>query len=219
MHCSSAQSCDLSQQRSDHKNQSSDSHPEMDGKDLRIASDIWVKLAESEARMHLMVELGELKVGFPDVEQFCLDLESKYRATATGDLKERGEKSLEWQGVKACMKLKMVDETKVSRDLQSDKYKQRQKIDDIYGKNTRRTRNIVKRLRSEAAKAKKMSMMKFEEKMKHLRRKFRESEDDKIRKIPEALQGLELDELSIFDKVKYKQIEAWDYEVEVIGED
>ena len=44
--------------------------------ELRIAEDTWKKLAESEARLHLMVELGELEVGFPDVEQFCLDLES-----------------------------------------------------------------------------------------------------------------------------------------------
>ena len=62
----------------------------MGGKDIRIAEDVWTKMAQSEARMHLMVELGELKVGFPDVEQFCLDLEKKYRATATGDLREKG---------------------------------------------------------------------------------------------------------------------------------
>ena len=50
-------------------------------------------MAQSEARMHLMVELGELQVGFPDVEQFCLELEKKYRATAAGDLREKGSKS------------------------------------------------------------------------------------------------------------------------------
>ena len=38
--------------------------------ELRIAEDTWKKLAESEARLHLMVELGELEVGFLDVEQF-----------------------------------------------------------------------------------------------------------------------------------------------------
>ena len=49
----------------------SDSLPEnMGGWDLRTATEIWVKLAESEARLHLMVELGYLEVGFPDVENF-----------------------------------------------------------------------------------------------------------------------------------------------------
>jgi hypothetical protein len=49
----------------------------MTGCDLRTAEEIWRKLAESEARLHLMVELGKFEVGFPDVKQFCLDLESK----------------------------------------------------------------------------------------------------------------------------------------------
>ena len=62
----------------------------MDGTEVRTAEEVWVKLAESEARMHLMVELGHLQVGFPDVEQFCLDLEKKYRAT-DWRLKGQGE--------------------------------------------------------------------------------------------------------------------------------
>ena len=37
-----------------------------------------------------------------------LDLERKYRATATGDLREKGNKSPEWQVVKVAMKLKMI---------------------------------------------------------------------------------------------------------------
>ena len=48
----------------------SDSLHENGGMDLRIAMEIWRKLAESEARLHLMVELGHLEVGFPDVENF-----------------------------------------------------------------------------------------------------------------------------------------------------
>jgi hypothetical protein len=47
----------------------------MSGYDTRMAEDIWRKLAESEARIHLMMELGDLKVGFLDVEEFCLDLD------------------------------------------------------------------------------------------------------------------------------------------------
>ena len=59
----------------------------MGGMDLRMAIDIWRKLAESEARLHLMVELKELEVGFPDVEQFCLNLEEKEQSTVAGDLR------------------------------------------------------------------------------------------------------------------------------------
>ena len=143
---------------------------------------------------------------------------SKYKATVTGDLHARGEKSLEWQVVKVCMKLKMIDETKVSKELESLKYKVRKDIEELHGKNSRKSRNIVKNLRKEAAKAKKRSMMKYEAKMKHLRRKYRESEENKLKTVPDALAGLGLDDLSIFDKDKYSNIEKWDYEVEEIGD-
>ena len=81
--------------KSTNQNQSSDSLHESGGLDLRIAEQVWCKLAESEARLHLMVELMDLRVGFPDVEEFCLELESKYRSTAVNNLRERGESSLE----------------------------------------------------------------------------------------------------------------------------
>ena len=71
--------------------------------DLRTASEIWTKLAESEARLHLMVELGHLEVGFPDVENFCLDLEAKYRSEVIGGLRDNGKSSPEWKIVKLCM--------------------------------------------------------------------------------------------------------------------
>ena len=66
----------------------SDILPKEGGPDLRLASDTWKKLGESEARLHLMVELGHLELGFPDVENFCLDIEGKYRATVMGELRE-----------------------------------------------------------------------------------------------------------------------------------
>ena len=67
------------------------------GLDLRSAKDTWRKLAESEARLHLMVELGHLEVGFPDVENFCLDLEGKYRSRVTTELREKGKTSPKWK--------------------------------------------------------------------------------------------------------------------------
>ena len=74
--------------------------------DLRIAQDIWRKLADSEARLHLMVELGYLEVGFPDVENFCLDLESKYRDKVQGELREKGKKCLEYRIVNCVWTLR-----------------------------------------------------------------------------------------------------------------
>ena len=81
--------------RSPNQTESKDLFLEEGGLDLRMAEETWCKLAESEARLHLMVELMDLQVGFQDVEQFCLELESKYRSTATGELKDKGVNSPE----------------------------------------------------------------------------------------------------------------------------
>ena len=139
--------------------------------DLRIAKETWRKLAESEARLHLMVELGNLEVGFPDVENFCLDLESKYRSTVQGELRDKGKKCPEYRIVKLCMNLKMIDERRVKGKLETNRYKEIRKIEDEYGKNSRRSRNTMKNMRQHAARHKKMIMENYEDKLNHLRKK------------------------------------------------
>ena len=89
-HGAPAQSCSIDPFLMD----SSSTHPpessESGGPELRIEREAWCKLAESEARLHLIMELLKIKVGFPDVEEFCLEIESKYRSTAIESLKEKG---------------------------------------------------------------------------------------------------------------------------------
>ena len=204
--------------RSNPKIQSSDILPNMGGPDLRIASDVWRKLGESEARLHLLVELGYIEVGFPDVEKFCLELESKYRATVTGELRDKGKKSPEWQIVKLCMGLKMIDEKKLNSKLETERYKLRKTLDELFGRNSRRTRNIIKKLRQGAAKNKAWIMKKYEEKLKNLRRKFRTSEEENINRIPEAIADLRLETLSIFSKDKFEEKLVVNCEAEVIGQ-
>ena len=186
--------------------------------DLRMAEETWCKLAESEARLHLMVELMDLQVGFPDVEQFCLELESKYRSTATGELKDKGVNSPEWQVVKLCMELKMIDERKHNSKLVTKRYSMRKNIEENFGKNSRRSRNIMKILRLEAARRKSTMMKKNEAKLKHLRKRFRTSEEEMIDRVPDSMKDLYLEKLSIFNSKKHDDIETIEYEVEVIGE-
>ena len=168
----------------------SDKLHENEGLDLRIASDTWRKLAASEARLHLMVELGHLEVGFPDVENFCLELESKYRAKVDGELREKGTTSPEWRIVKLCMELKMIDERKLNSELETERYEARKKIEIVYGKNSRKARNIVKKLRQEAGRHKVMIMKKNEEKLKNLKKKYRKDEEEKVDQVPESMKNL-----------------------------
>ena len=61
-------------------------------------------------------------------------------------------------------------------------------------------------------------MKKYEQKLKHLRRKFRTSEEDKINKVPESIQDLKLENLSVFNKKKYYDLQIVEYETEIIGD-
>ena len=198
--------------------ESSDLLHENGGKEVRIEREVWSKLAESEARLHLIMELQKLKVGFPDVEEFCLQIESKYRSVAVGSLQEQGEKSPEWQIVKICMDLKLKDERKKNAELVTERYNLRRKIEETLGRNTRRTRNKIKNLRTEAARRKKTVMTKYEDKLTHLRKKYRIGEEEKIDNIPESIKDLKLNNLSIFNKKKFEEIKTIEYETEVLGD-
>ena len=66
------------------------------------------------------------------------------------------------------------------------KYKIRKKIEEEYGKNSRRCRNVIKNLRKGAGRIKKETMMKNEAKRKHLRRKYRDDEEELLDKIPKV---------------------------------
>ena len=175
-------------------------------------------MAASEARLNLMVQLGYLEVGFPDVENFCLELESKYRAKVDGELRERGTTRPECKIVKLCMALKMIDERKLNSELETERYEARKKIEYVLGKNSRKARNFMKKLRQEAGRHKVMIMKKNENKLKNLQRKYRKSEEEKVDKIPEAMKNLGLEKLSVFSKERYEEKPVKQYEPEIIGE-
>ena len=76
----------------------------------------------------------------------------------------------------------------------------------------------LKNLRKEAAKAKIKAMKKNDAKMKHLRKKFRNNEEEKLDNIPDALRDLKLENLSIFSKKKFDEKETIEYEVGILGD-
>ena len=91
------------------------------------------------------------------------------------------------------MDRKVVDADEVKRETDGKKTRMRRKIDSIYGKNTKKTRNVIKNLNKEAFIVRKEIEENHEEKVEHLLRKFREE----IKKeIPENLSRYK--ELSIY---------------------
>ena len=112
----------------------------------------------------------------------------------------------------------MIDERQVHSKLETERYNVKKMIEDILGKNTKKARNIVKKMRQEAARSKSTMMRKHEEKLKHLRRKYRKTEEEKLDKIPEVLEELQIENLSIFSKAKYDNKTTVEYEADVLGD-
>ena len=54
--------------------------------------------------------------------------------------------------------------------------------------------------------------------MKNLRKKLREDEEEELSKVPKVMENLGLENLTIFNKKRFEEIEPWDYEVEIIGD-
>ena len=84
----------------------------------------------------------------------------------------------------------------------------KKKIEEIHGKNTRKTKKLLKKLRREAAYLKKTIREKNEEKKNHLKKKYLEEEEKKKIVIPDTLKRYA--NLSIFKKRKEGESEAKD---------
>ena len=143
--------------------------------------EVWRDLAASEARLTMMRELLECEVGLADIEEFGLDLHNKLRSE---DFKEKSGENNSRRLVKVTLEIKMRDERKISENLRRKVKEVRKICDEVHVKNSKTYRGIFKKLRK-ASTVKKKEMKKiFEEKISNLKRKYRENEDEKIRKIP-----------------------------------
>ena len=185
----------------------------MEGMDLSSAMlKTWKALAASESRLHLMTELGELNVGFADVEQFNLGLNSKFRSNHFQQGKDNSEGKL----IKVAMDRKMRDERKFNLEMNIERNRLRKELEKVYEKNSKPYRSTIKFMRNEAHEVKEESKENFASKIEHLRGKFRIDEEEKLRNVPNGLESFQ--ELSIFSPKKFAKIERQSYEVEVLGD-
>ena len=83
----------------------------MQGQEISVVnSKVWQDISISESRLTMMVELRKYNVGFGDIENFDLELNSKFRSTFYQDrVKVQGSQS---KVVREAMKMKIRDEEK-----------------------------------------------------------------------------------------------------------
>ena len=175
---------------------------------------VWQDISNSECRLSMMVELKKSDVGFGDLENFDLELNSKFRSIYYQErVKVQGSQS---RVVQEAMKLKIRDEEKYLHELYEKRKKIRQDLARKYTKNSRTYRRVLKQHRIEANKTTQDFDKKYKQKVEHLRRKFRESEQDKIKKLPKGLEDFA--KLRVFDQEMFDKIVAESYEILVIGD-
>ena len=143
-----------------------------------------------------------------------MELNSKFRSSFYIDkVKESGSQS---NIVKEGMKVKIRDEEKYLVEMYRKREEMRREIARIHTKNTRTYRRILKTLKIEANRVTSEHNKKYEKKIEHLRRKYKEEEREKIKKLPKGLEGFET--LRVLDQDRYDEILQEHYEVLIIGD-
>ena len=102
----------------------------------------WQGISASENRLTMMVELKRYNVGFGEIENFDIELNSKFRSIYYQDkVKEFGSQS---KIVEEAMKIKIRDEEKYLLELYRNREEIRQDLARVYTKNSRTYRRILK---------------------------------------------------------------------------
>ena len=156
--------------------------------------EIWKDLAATEMRLQLMSELLKFKVGLADIEEFNLDLKGNLKNLPNDKVSELQNMRL----VKASMSIKIRDEQVTRSKLIRARNVTRTRLMKELGRNTKRYRTVIKDLRQAARDMKTSYKSAYEDKMIHLRFKYRETEQEKLDKIPAEME--EYIALTIFDR-------------------
>ena len=184
----------------------------MEGPDLSAMEELWQNLATTEMRLHLMSELLNLKVGLADIEEFNLGLKGTLKNKISTKYCEMQEHKI----VKAAMKTKMHDEQITKRKLMKSRNQARTTLADALGRNSKRYRTTIRKLRDAALARKNEMRDKYKDKVRDLKFKYREDTEERLDKIPDEMQDYH--NLSIFDREKFERIQIQSYEVTCVGE-
>ena len=181
-----------------------------EGKVLGELSKLWQDIASSEARLKLMSDLKDKKLGFGEIETFSLGLEYNLKSEKLKDSKIRPTNKI----VEEAMKLKMRDEAIHHQEMLRKREKMKTWLKKLYSHKIYQYKKTIKELRTGAGRVKKEQEEKYLKKMEHLERKFKKEEEDL--KPPPGME--ELGSLSIFRNEEFDNIKISEIEVPKIGE-
>ena len=116
-----------------------------EGMDLSLAEGVWKRKAKSDCRLNLMKNLLDMGLGFNELEHFNEALHQKIRSESIKRKLQDGKKP-EKKVVREAMLFKIRDEQCENKEADVELQKERRKIKNESGENTRKTRGILKTL-------------------------------------------------------------------------
>ena len=156
----------------------------MEGQDKSAIKKIWDDLAATEMRLKLMSDLVSVSVGFADIEEFNLDLKGNLKNLPS----EKTIESINVRMVRAAMSVKIKDEQVTRGKLVKARNKARSTLMNQLGRNSKKYRTVIRSLRKSARETKIPLQKLYDEKLPHLRDKYRETENEKLDKAPDEIQ-------------------------------
>ena len=124
---------------------------------------VWRRVLMADLQLQLLRKLKNLNIGTARIEEFLDDLEESKKSKTESRKNSKDEKLL-----KNIMERKVADADIAKRDADGRKARLRTKIDIEFGKNTRRKRTMLKKIRNEMTRIRKNLELKNKEKVKHL---------------------------------------------------
>ena len=190
---------------------------ELGGTDRRVALSVWKSLAESLARVNLLKTLIKEGMGLAELEEFNLGISSKFKSSKF-KIKPPSDPKVRESVMGRAMKLKLADEQCLLRELCKERTELRRTLGKKLNKNSRPYRRIMQELKQEEIKVKNESTKKFKNKIAHLKNKYSQEQESTKQDegAPQDLQ--EYEELTVFNKNKYTDLQVDSYTVKVIGD-
>ena len=185
------------------------------GQELREEEKIWQGVASSESRIKLMKIMIKQGIAFADLEEFGQEFRDKIKSTK---MKNKMNVKNNLNSVTSqAMKIKLADEQNLRRELVKVKSKMRRDLmKEMKGEGSMRFKKTMSHLAKIAKETKEELTKKYQNKVEHLTKKYSDKNTDTEIEVPEGLEDYE--ELSVFSKNKYENIEVIEYEVQTVGE-
>ena len=137
----------------------------------------------------------KLKIGVREVENDVENLSNNMKSK-----KSKKNKTRDVDLIEDMMSRKVIDADQAKREAEGRMDRMRRKIDSVQGKNSRKTRHLMKLLRKENAILKTNIQKKHEEKIEHLKNIYQVGKQNKKEDIPKELKRYE--EIEIYKKGK-----------------